>query len=1060
MNIHRPARLRTVSLIAVATALAVPGVAAAQTSGATDSPAADTSAAPQDSGEIVVTGIRASLERSIAIKRDSTGIVDAISAEDIGKFANTNLAESLQRITGVSIDRINGEGSTVTVRGFGAQYNMVTLNGRQLAASNIVAVGGDQGGDGAGGFGRSFDFANLASEGVKTLEVYKTGRAAVPSGGIGATINIVGVRPLDRPAGFSGSIGAKASYDTSADDCISCGPKVTPELSGVMSWTDQEQRFGVTLFGSYQKRNFSFPSQANNYWNMPTLQDFLDPSKGYIRTTTKLNNTPTDPNVLVAVPDDFRYHFSEASRERINGQAVLQYRPSDALTLTVDGLFAQLRSSERRSSQSNWFSKPFDEVTFDDSSNGIATTKYLHETVNGVKDAAFEQAYRAQKNRLYDVGANLRWEVAPNFSLTFDGHFGKAESLPDNPNGQTSTAVAMNGNIVTSHSLAWDNDGFPTQTLTINDCYNRTTPTGVAFTNGNCNGVFDLGDLSSAVQRQFASTQSQKIKEARIDAGWDLGSGSRFDFGGDYRSTDTRQTQYNTRQVLGDWNNALPPDIAAYAPGLVQQYCAACQFHHNDAKADAIGKIAWRAQDATKLYNALYNHYIGITNDGVNHANIVDANADNRVKEDIWAAYGQLTWKGELAGRTATLVAGVRYEHTTVNATSLQQVPLAIVWEADNDFSVLNSADRQAVKGRASYDNLLPQIDFQIEAAKNLIGRVSYSKTISRAPYGNLFASTGAGALNNPTSLGGVATGTQNNPGLKPLDSDNFDISLEWYPHRDVYLSVGFFDKRVHNFIGNTVVQRNLFGLRDPTAGPLATSARNIVTGLGGDISNINLFTSAAILQKYNGNVAQATTELAANYVPSARTFNSTYIDNTLAAINVLPTAADPLLNFAVNTPINNKDAEIYGVEIAGQYFFGNTGIGIAASYTLVRGNVGFNVTADPNSNQFALVGLSDTANATLIYDKHGISARLSYNWRDRFLSDINRGAAHNPVFNAPYGQVDLSINYDLTRNISLSFEGINLLEEGVRTYSRDTINTWYEAEGSARYLLGARFRF
>lgn len=238
MNIHRPARLRTVSLIAVATALAVPGVAAAQTSGATDSPAADTSAAPQDSGEIVVTGIRASLERSIAIKRDSTGIVDAISAEDIGKFANTNLAESLQRITGVSIDRINGEGSTVTVRGFGAQYNMVTLNGRQLAASNIVAVGGDQGGDGAGGFGRSFDFANLASEGVKTLEVYKTGRAAVPSGGIGATINIVGVRPLDRPAGFSGSIGAKASYDTSADDCISCGPKVTPELSGVMSWTD------------------------------------------------------------------------------------------------------------------------------------------------------------------------------------------------------------------------------------------------------------------------------------------------------------------------------------------------------------------------------------------------------------------------------------------------------------------------------------------------------------------------------------------------------------------------------------------------------------------------------------------------------------------------------------------------------------------------------------------------------------------------------------------------------------------------------------------------------
>ena len=83
--------------------------------------------------EVVVTGIRASLERSIAIKRDSTGVVDAISSEDIGKFPDTNLAESLQRITGVSINRVNGEGSTVTVRGFGPQYNLVTLNGRQLA---------------------------------------------------------------------------------------------------------------------------------------------------------------------------------------------------------------------------------------------------------------------------------------------------------------------------------------------------------------------------------------------------------------------------------------------------------------------------------------------------------------------------------------------------------------------------------------------------------------------------------------------------------------------------------------------------------------------------------------------------------------------------------------------------------------------------------------------------------------------------------------------------------------------------------------------------------------
>src|SRR5690606_23713082 len=98
----------------------------------------------QDVEEVLVTGVRASLERSMDIKRTSQGVVDAISAEDIGKFPDTNLAESMQRISGVSIDRVNGEGSTVTVRGFGAEYNMVTLNGRQMPSSLVSTVGGDQ----------------------------------------------------------------------------------------------------------------------------------------------------------------------------------------------------------------------------------------------------------------------------------------------------------------------------------------------------------------------------------------------------------------------------------------------------------------------------------------------------------------------------------------------------------------------------------------------------------------------------------------------------------------------------------------------------------------------------------------------------------------------------------------------------------------------------------------------------------------------------------------------------------------------------------------------------
>ncbi|MET3826619.1 TonB-dependent receptor [Sphingomonas sp. PvP055] len=1080
---------RSTSLFALVAGLTMPAVANAQAAPSPTplvqaqqgTPQADTSpGAPQietgatatnampdqtPSDDIVVTGVRASLERSIAIKRDSFGVVDAISAEDIGKFANTNLAESLQRITGVSIDRRNGEGSTVTVRGFGAQYNLVTLNGRQLATSNIVAVGGDQGGDGAGGFGRSFDFSNLASEGVKTLEVYKTGRAAIPSGGIGAAVNVVSRRPLDsRDTGLLGSLGVKGAYDNSSSDCFDCGARVTPEVSGTASWSDPNQRFGVSLFGSYQKRNFSFSSVAPDNWNIRSLTDFLNPGNGFVNGQTVINNRPTNGNVLVSVPNDSRYHFSEASRERINGSGVLQFRPTDTLTLTADGLYAQLRQSERRSTQSNWFNRPFGVVTFDDASNGIATTSFLSETINGVKDEAFEQAYRAQKNKLYDFGGNIEWKPTERFTLAIDGHIGRADSSPDNPNGQTSTTVAFNAPVVAAHSLTLGKDGFPQQTIAINDGSTSTTPTGQAFIKGNGNGVIDLGDLSSAVQRQFASNQTQRVKELRADAGWVLNDQLRVDAGVDYRTTDTRQTQYNTRQVLGDWGNSLPPDVARLAPGQVFQFCNVCKFEHNDGKPDANTLVAFRTQDATKLYNTLYDYYLGVTNDGVNHANNIDANDDNRVRENVWSGYVQGAWNGKLFDHNAQLVAGVRYENTKVRAVSLQPVPTAIVWTADNDFFVANTSDRQTLSSRGGYSNWLPSVDAKFEVIRNLFARASYSKTISRAGYGDLFASTNVGSPGRPTAIGGIATGTAHNTDLDPLSSDNIDISFEWYPRKDVFLSAGFFNKQVHNFIGQTVVNRNLFGLRDPTSGTAGTrsgTARQQLAGtFNADITDVNLFTYTALLQQNAGNVATTNAQFAANYNTQSRALNQGFVDQVLGQYDVTANGQDPLFNFAVNTPINNQDAHIYGFELAGQYFLGNTGFGVAASYTLVRGNIGIDVAADPSVNTFALVGLSDTANATLIYDKRGISARLSYNWRDKFLSGINRGGDRNPVFTAPYGQLDLSVNFDLTPRLALGFEAINLTEEGVRSYGRDESNIWYLAEGSARYLVGARYRF
>src|SRR5688572_16708243 len=210
--------------------------------------------------EVVVTGIRGSLTSSMELKRDAQGVMDGIVAEDIGKFPDTNLAESMQRVSGVSIDRSNGEGSRVTVRGVGPDFNLVLLNGRQMPASAVA--------DTEAAKTRAFDFANLASESISAIEVYKTSRAATPAGGIGATINIKTARPLDNP-GMHTSFGAKGVFDTSVDNLPDNlqGDTITPEVSGIFSNTFGGDKFGVAISASYQERDFGFnQASVGNGW--------------------------------------------------------------------------------------------------------------------------------------------------------------------------------------------------------------------------------------------------------------------------------------------------------------------------------------------------------------------------------------------------------------------------------------------------------------------------------------------------------------------------------------------------------------------------------------------------------------------------------------------------------------------------------------------------------------------------------------------------------------------------------------------------------------------------
>ena len=431
------------------------------------------------------------------------------------------------------------------------------------------------------------------------------------------------------------------------------------------------------------------------------------------------------------------------------------------------------------------------------------------------------------------------------------------------------------------------------------------------------------------------------------------------------------------------------------------------------------------------------------------------------MQEEILSFYAQFNIERDFMGLPTRTNIGVRYEDTNVKSTTVQSIPSGILWQSDNDFLIVQSGAQQDLSGKGAYEEVLPNADFQIDLTENLVARTSFSKTIGRAGYSSLFASTTANAPNRPTAFGGSLTGDSQNPGLLPLKSTNFDISLEWYYGDTSYVSAGYFDKKVKNFIGNGVVERNLFGLRDPASGASGSrsgDALAIINALGVDQSEANLFTLTALIDANGGDTAAARAEFESQLVGGA--LPQSYVDQILGQYDVASNGSDPLAVFGVNQPVNNREGNIDGMEFAWQHFFGETGFGFQANYTLVNGDVELNPAASINDNQFALVGLSDTANLTAIYEKYGFSARLAYNWRDTFLLNTNQGGDRSGTYVEDYGQYDLNVSYDINEQIAVSFEGINLTGEDQRIYHRVPEQVYYVYELAPRYQVGVRYKF
>jgi TonB-dependent receptor len=1001
--------------------------------------------AQDDSEEIVVTGIKASLQAAMDIKRDSAGVVDAISAEDMGKFPDTNLAESLQRITGVSISRSNGEGSQITVRGFGAENNMVTLNGRSMPAASTF--------NGDGGGSRAFDFANIASEGVSGVEVYKTGKANVTTGGIGATVNIKTTKPLERE-GLTGSVGVKAVMDTTNR----VGDDVTPEVSGLISWANSDATIGVALSASHQERDSGSVGATVNDWNIRTWDTAAAPARMWNNANTIVNNPPAEGQ-LYARPNDLRYEFTDTQRTRDNAQLTLQFAPMENFKGTVDYTFAENVIEEALGQTGNWMQtgERLQEITFDD--QAIATPVYAREAYPNGIDEGFEQQWREQTNTLESAGINLEYEVSDALSFRLDAHDSEMHSRGTGPFGTGSIRMGLGAPIVVAREW-WYGSEFPTY---LNQ-YDDSKGGNAGYVKPGVNGAVDYLDVSSSMLNLRQADQKATVTQVKLDGTYKFDDKGRFDFGLETKEMESRSLNYAAENVaLGNWNAGYPGEFGE----LVQPFDIQGEF---DDWTPAAGGYGFKANAADLLKAALEIPRYKDVRDGATPADAdlppilpptVNQTADNQVTEKTDAVYFQVTLDGDLGTMPFEILTGIRYETTDVESTSL--VPsYTTVWEDNNDVAIRVDPTKPSfyVAADASYDNLLPSLDLTLHISDDLVGRFSVGKTIARAGLGSLStAASNFGAGGGSTYLGAVPTANVGNPGLLPLESSNTDLSVEWYYDETSYVSAGVFQKNVKNFLGSERVNRPLLNIRNATNGPRIEAAEADLIAKGIAVNDDNLFGQAVYNEFAEGSADWIGRFGNVDY--TATDDQNFYLANRPGGLWDLQSRdEDPLTVFSANTPNNGREAKIYGAEFAVQHFFGETGFGVQANYTLVRGDVSFDNLGSFSESQFALVGLSDTANLVAMYEKDGWQARVAYNWRDKYLNETNRGGSANPRYIEAYSQIDINLSYAITEALTVSLEGLNVTGEDSRSHGRNYAMMWDMYDLGARYQLGARYTF
>jgi TonB-dependent receptor len=754
-------------------------------------------ATAQGEDDIVVTGFRASLNSALNVKRQETAAVDSIVAEDIGKFPDSNLAESMQRIPGVSLSRGDGgEGRNISVRGLGPGFTRVRINGMegtsQTGSSDIY---------GAGNSGRSFDFNVFPSEIFSSLTVRKTASADVEEGSLGATVDLRAPKPFDFKKDFTLSATARGVYNEMSK-------KVDPRASLLVS--KQFGDFGILASAAYTSRNIrevgysavdilSAGLAGNQLGTGANAQPFCTPigitpispspvthaGKGATDTMCSTNNPRTGTvaawNTIMALrspaapgtpasgaffPRIPRYVNSEQDNKRYAATLTLQWQPSDDTDISIDGLFSRYDVTRR----DNYIAGLSFARNVNNNGQPMVSVRDIEFDENGSLVYGLFDGVDVRSEGLVDHFVSTFKQVNLNFrhlftdSFEIDGMFGMSRSLWDGKERlQTFIDAIDTDNFVIDYR-----DGKSTPIVGFG--FDVSNPANFAYAPGLADGTV-LGGFSTQGK---PSRNVIDNKTFELNGTYDIAENLSFRFGGQWREGDSRG---RGAALFAGQNVTRPLPAGTTLADITTQIRGLDNLFGRGAPA------SWVAVDADK-----WRQTFGFPEDFDFCVTAECGNGTSQIRERVKSAFIMARFDTrDLLPFPIRGDAGVRYVHT--DQRSVGYLVRSLATSPTGVTGLRNEVNR-------SYEDWLPSANLVFEFMPNLLGRVSFAEVMSRPEYGPL----------TPSSASITATtrnGSANNPFLDPIRASTFDAALEWYFRPGSLLSVAYFYKNIKSFIQN-----------------------------------------------------------------------------------------------------------------------------------------------------------------------------------------------------------------------------------------------------------------